>query len=100
MIQPRRPAHSLRSRAGPQHLGGNCIGEEPKKPARESILTLTGPAVEEEGDAWLLVYRLGSQIEITVTEEKGGDSSVLLSKEQARELARALTAALDNPKNP
>jgi len=53
-----------------------------------------------EGDAWLLVYRLGSQIEITVTEEKGGDSSVLLSKEQARELARAITAALDNPKNP
>jgi hypothetical protein len=53
-----------------------------------------------EGDAWLLVYRVGSQIEMTVTEEKGGDSSVLLSKEQARELARALTAALDNPKNP
>jgi hypothetical protein len=53
-----------------------------------------------EGDAWLLVYRLGPQIEITVTEEKGGDSSVLLSKEQARELARAITAVLDNPKNP
>lgn len=53
-----------------------------------------------QGGAWLLVYRVGSQIEMTVTEEKGGDSSVLLSKEQARELARALTAALDNPKNP
>jgi hypothetical protein len=98
LIQPRRPAHSLHSPAGPQHSGGDGIRDEPK-PARESILTLTGPAVEVEGDAWLLVYRVGSQIEITVTEEKGGDSSVLLSKEQARELARAITAALDNPKN-
>ena len=100
MIQPPSPAHSLHPRAGPQHSGGDPIRDEPKQPARESILTLTGPAVEVEGDAWLLVYRVGSQIEITVTEEKGGDSSVLLSKEQARELARAITAALDNPKNP
>jgi hypothetical protein len=63
--------------------------------SREPIVSLTGPSGEEEGAAHLLVYRLGSQIEILVTEENGADSSVLLSEEQARKLGSALTANLD-----
>jgi hypothetical protein len=68
--------------------------------SREPIISLAGPSGEEEGDAHLLVYRLGSQIEMVVTEENGADSSVLLSEEQARELVCALTAALNQRASP
>jgi hypothetical protein len=64
---------------------------------RGPIVTLTGPSVEEDGDACLLAYWLGSQIEIVVTEKDGASGTVLLSEEQARDLARSLAAALDKP---
>jgi hypothetical protein len=67
------------------------MSDEPKK--RETIVALSGAA--HEGNAWLLAARLDSQIEIAVTEEKGADSSVLLSKAQAIDLARILMVALD-----
>jgi|SRR5580704_3533712 hypothetical protein len=62
---------------------------------RETIVALSGSA--EEGNAWLLAAWLDFRIEITVTEEKGGDSSVVLSRAQAIHLARLLMAALDPP---
>jgi hypothetical protein len=67
---------------------------EPNK-SRELVVSLTGLSVEEKGDAHLLVYRLGSQIEIVVIEENGADASVLLFEEQARAIASALRANLD-----
>jgi hypothetical protein len=75
------------------------MSDEPDATARKPIVTLTGPAIEEGGEAWLLVGWIGSQIEIVVSEEKGADSTVLLSKDQARALSRAITTALDNPAN-
>jgi hypothetical protein len=70
------------------------MSDEPGK--REKIATLMGSSSEEPAEAWLLAYWLGSKIEIVVTEEHGAHAAVLLSKDQARELARALGAALDN----
>jgi hypothetical protein len=62
---------------------------------REPIATLMGQAVEEEGEAHLLAYWLGSGIEIVVTERHGADATVLLSKEQARQLGQLLLDAAD-----
>jgi hypothetical protein len=73
--------------------GRTIFTEKPGK--RFPIARLTGPSVEHDCDAWLVAYGLGPQIEIVVTEEKGTEGTVVLSKEQAHELARALIAALD-----
>jgi hypothetical protein len=62
---------------------------------REPIASLTGQAVEEEGEAHLLVYWLGSRIEIVVTERHGADGTVLLTKDQARQLGQLLLDAAD-----
>ena len=62
---------------------------------RKTIVALTGTATD--GNAWLQAAWLDSEIEITVTEEKGADSSVVLSKLQAYDLARLILAALRPP---
>ncbi len=62
---------------------------------RKTIVALTGTATD--GNAWLQAAWLDSEIEITVTEEKGADSSVVLSKLQAYDLARVILAALRPP---
>jgi hypothetical protein len=59
---------------------------------RKTIVAFSGSG--EDGNAWLQAAWLDSQIEITVTEEKGADSSVVLSKDQVLDLSRVLMAAL------
>jgi hypothetical protein len=47
-----------------------------KEHKRETIVAFTGSA--DDGNAWLQAAWLDPQIEITVTEEKGADSSAIL----------------------
>jgi hypothetical protein len=65
---------------------------------RDPIVAIVGSAVEDDGAAHLLLYRLGSRIEIVVIEEEGADASMFLSEEQARELCSTLTTALEKQK--
>jgi hypothetical protein len=67
------------------------MSDEPKR--RETIAALSGSA--ETGNAWLQAALLESQIEITVTEEAGAESSIVLSRAQVIDLARLLMAAMD-----
>jgi len=46
------------------------------------------------GASSLLLYELEGAVEVVVTEEHGGDAVVVLSREQARDLARSLTMAI------
>jgi hypothetical protein len=63
---------------------------------RELIVRIDAKASSAKGAGSVLVYRLGSHIEIVATEENGGDAAVLVSEEQALALARAVAAALPN----
>jgi hypothetical protein len=49
-----------------------------KEHKRETIVAFTGSA--DDGNAWLQAAWLDPQIEITVTEEKGADSSAVCPK--------------------
>jgi hypothetical protein len=62
---------------------------------RKTIVALTGAATE--GNARLQATWVDSEIEISVTEEKGAASSVVLSRLQAYDLARLIMAALRPP---
>jgi|HubBroStandDraft_6_1064221.scaffolds.fasta_scaffold666397_1 hypothetical protein len=63
-----------------------------KEHKRETIVAFTGSA--DDGNAWLQAAWLDPQIEITVTEEKGADSSAVLSKAQAMDLARLVAGTI------
>jgi hypothetical protein len=63
-----------------------------EQPKRRTIVAFIGSA--KEGNAWLQAAWVDSQIEITVSEEKGADSSSLLSQDQARNLAHMLLRAI------
>jgi hypothetical protein len=69
------------------------MSNQPAK--RETIIALSGSV--EDGNSWLLAAWLDSQIEISVTEEKGADASVVLSKNQVLDLSRVLMKALGEP---
>ena len=58
-------------------------------------IALIGGKGSDDGTASVLVYRLGTSIEIVATEEGAGDAAVFLTEAQAKELVRALTAALE-----
>jgi hypothetical protein len=47
------------------------------------------------GVSVVLAYRFGQQVELVVTEEHGGEASVLLTHAQAEQLATAILASLD-----
>jgi len=58
------------------------------------IVRLDGEDLDGDASS-LLLYRLESTVEVVATEEHGADAVVVLSREQARNLARSLTAAID-----
>jgi hypothetical protein len=64
---------------------------------RQTMATLKGQSAEVDGNASLLAHKLDSQLEIVVSEENGTDAAMLLSKDQAHELAHALLTAVENP---
>jgi hypothetical protein len=74
------------------------MSDEP--PKRQPIASLAGQSSEGNGAASLLVYSLGSQIEIVIGEERGADASVLLSRDQAFELCGSVTAEIDGGLGP
>jgi hypothetical protein len=61
---------------------------------RNLIIRLDGKDLDA-GNSALLVYLLGGEVELVISERKGADAVVVLSREQARDLAQALTVALD-----
>ena len=61
---------------------------------RTQILRLDGRDHDADPSS-LLVHGCGGEIEVVVTEERGADAVVVLSREQARALARALLESVD-----
>ena len=61
---------------------------------RKLIIRLDGQN-HDAGNSSLLVYLLNGKLEVVASEEHGADAVVILSREQAQSLIRALMVAAD-----